>query len=102
MCESVTIKRIEDDDPDTSYLEQEGFADRLEQYRSGAFCFVGVYAEAVIRVGGVRQVIRSSGLWGIESDSDEEYFEEVGGEEVIELHTMLSELGITHIPMVDE
>ena len=33
---------VPDDCPDTSYLEQEGYADRLEQYRQGAFDFIGV------------------------------------------------------------
>ena len=32
---------VPDDCPDTSYLEQEGFADRLEQYRQGALITSG-------------------------------------------------------------
>ena len=32
---------IPDDCPDTSYLEQEGFEDRLEEFRQGAFDLSG-------------------------------------------------------------
>lgn len=55
--------------------------------------FVGLYASAEILVCGVIQYISSGGLWGIESDSGKEYFEEVAEEEVSDLKTILIELG---------
>ena len=89
---------VPDDCPDASYLEQEGFADRLEQYRQGAFDFVGVRAaiELPIPFGKDRILtwIESPGLWGIESDSGEDYFDSVFQEEIAILADMLAELGV--------
>ena len=89
---SPTIARI------ASYLEQEGFADRLEQYRQGAFDFVGVRAavELPIPFGKDRILTRieSPGLWGIESDSGEDYLDSVFQEESAILADMLAELGV--------
>jgi hypothetical protein len=89
---------VPDDCPDTSYLEQEGFGDRLEQYRQGAFDYVGVRAavELPIPYGKDRILIKieSPGLWGIESDSGEDYFNSVFQEESNILADMLAELGV--------
>ena len=89
---------VPDDCPDASYLEQEGFADRLEQYRQGAFDFVGVRAaiELPIPFGKDRILTRieSPGLWGIESDSGEDYLDSVFQEESAILANMLTELGV--------
>ena len=86
---------IPDDCPDTSYLEQE----RLEQYRQGAFDFIGVRAsvEVPIPYGKDRILTRieSPGLWGIESDSGEDYLESVFQEERDILADMLTELGVS-------
>lgn len=68
-----------DSDPDTSFLEQEEFEERLALYRRGDFAFVGVYAEAHDWTTGV--TARSAGLWGIESDSGDDYMREIGIEE---------------------
>ena len=87
---------VPDDCPDASYLEQEGFEDRLEQYRHGEFDYVGVRAavELPIPYGADRIVVRieSPGLWGIESDSDEDYLKSVFQEEREILADMLAEL----------
>jgi len=89
---------IPDDCPDTSYLEQEGFEDRLEELRQGAFDFIGVRAavELPIPYGNDRILTRieSPGLWGIESDSGEDYLESVFQEESNILAGMLAELGV--------
>ena len=89
---------IPDDCPDTSYLEQEGFEDRLEELRQGAFDFIGVRAavELPIPYGKDRILsrIESPGLWGIESDSGEDYLETVFQEESNILAGMLAELGV--------
>lgn len=90
---------VPDDCPDPSYLEQEGFADRLEQYRQGGFDYVGVRAavELPIPYGKDQILIRieSPGLWGIESDSGEDYFDLVFQEEFNTLADMLVALGVT-------
>jgi len=39
---NVTVRRINDCNPDTSYLEQEGFEKRLDEYNRGHFEFVGI------------------------------------------------------------
>jgi hypothetical protein len=101
-----------DDYPDLSWLEQdyEGEPDaelykaqdkrRLDAYHNGEWYMVGVYATAeVIREfpnGGYQHVAtaRSGGLWGIESDSDPEYFKSVGDEQLDELKDILADMGI--------
>lgn len=89
---------VPDDCPDTSYLEQEGFEDRLEQYRQGSFDYVGLRAtvEVPIPYGADRILVRieSPGLWGIESDSGEDYFDSIFQEESETLADMLAELGV--------
>ena len=89
---------VPDDCPDTSYLEQAGFEDRLEQYQRREFDFIGVRAavEVPIPYGKDRILTRieSPGLWGIESDSGEDYFQSVFEEESTILADMLAELGV--------
>lgn len=84
-----------DIDPDPSYLEQEGFEDRLKQYRDGQFGFIGIRVLADIQIGNVIQTISSGGLWGIENDSEESYFKEVEQEELVELRSQLHALGFS-------
>jgi hypothetical protein len=104
----VIVNRIEDQQPDASYLEQEGlgFEDRLQQYRDGQFSFVGVQAEAEVLIPATEhehstkghaivQRITSGGLWGIESDSDAPYFVEIEKEQLDELAQQLYGLGFS-------
>lgn len=100
--ESVEIRVVTDQNPDTSYLEQEGFEDRLKQFERGDFNFVGVQAVAEVSIGGVIQEITSGGLWGIESDSGEKHFRSVGKEEYAQLKEILSEMGIGRLPAFSE
>jgi len=99
--ERAQVVVVVDEDPDTSWLEQGEWTDRLEAYSRGDFYFVGVYAEARIRFqtpqGGWTQgaYVRTPGVWGIESDSDESYLAEVGNEEQGELAEMLEALNVT-------
>ena len=95
---SVIVKVLPDEDPDTSYLDQKGFEDRLTQFKRGHFNFVGVRAEAEVEIAGVVQEITSGGLWGIESDSEASYFREVGKEEYSQLKDVLAEMGIGKVP----
>lgn len=95
-----TLDFIPDDDPDTSYLEQEGFEDRLRQYRDGQFHFIGVRARVELSIPTgesftIAHTVTSPGLWGIETDSDSDYLEHhVGSEEKETLADMLREMGI--------
>lgn len=87
---------VPDPDPDTSYLEQDGWEDRLDLYQRGLLDFVGVIATANVRVphgaDWITFKIHSPGLWCIESDSGEEYFNEVFEEERRTLLGMLESL----------
>jgi len=57
---------------------------------------IGIISKAELRnpETSVTQVIRSGGLWGIESDSDKEYLAEVENEQLAELRAELLALGI--------
>lgn len=59
---------------------------RLAAYNKGDWHMVGVCAEAevkVVRPGhGTVYTLRSAGLWNIESDSDQKYFDEVYRDEI--------------------
>jgi|SRR5579862_1898222 len=96
----VEMEVVPDAYGDASWLEQEGlgFEDRLEAYKRGEFGLVGVQAVATIEVPVdgcvVVQEIRSPGLWGIESDSGDDYFEEVFQKERETLLDMLCELNV--------
>lgn len=92
--EAVEMVVEQDLDPDPSYLDQDGFEDRRKAYYEMDFYFVGIRAVATIRIKDVIQTISSPGLWGIESDSGEEYFESVYADEKNVLHEMLAELGV--------
>jgi len=97
--ESITIRVEADDTPDTSYLDQPEFADRLAEYRRDEFHFVGVRLVAEIAIpdgeGWIRQDIVTPGVWGIESDSGEDYFRDVAEDEAETLREMLKELHVS-------
>lgn len=69
--------------------------DRLESLHRGAWAYIGIWAQADIVIGTVRQTIRSGGLWGIEDDSEPAYFKEVEHEELSELRNQLHALGFS-------
>jgi hypothetical protein len=71
---------------------------RANDYGEG-WHMVGIWAEAEIVVEGVIQEIRSGGLWGIESDSDSSYFEEVAKEELHALGEVLKAMGFGPDPL---
>ena len=93
---SVEVERIIDQDPDASYLEQAGFEERLDQYHRDIFCYIGIRAKAEILINDLRQTISSGGLWGIESDMDDDYLESVSQEELVELGEQLKALGFSN------
>lgn len=101
------IERIEeyDSDPDLSYLDPDAHTDyavqnaeRVAAYRAGAWHCIAIKARATFLIGlgeaAVIQAIESPGLWGIESDSDPGYLDEVFREEVETLSHMLAQLNV--------
>lgn len=100
MAKNIVVSRadfkidiIGDENPDVSYLEQEGFEERLAAYRNGDFGFIGIRASVQISIPHgkcfILQSFESPGLWGIESDSDNDYLKSVGEEEKDVLADML-------------
>lgn len=83
---------------DTSYLEQEGFEDRLRKCNNNELGFVGVraFVEIDIPIGNdgttIRHKIASPGFWGIGDDSDEVYFDDIFQDACDILEDMLLEL----------
>jgi hypothetical protein len=98
--ESLRAEHIPDSDADASYLEQEGFEDRLAQYRRGDFGFIGIQISAVVAYpvaggGSVRlETFTSGGLWGIEDDSDRDCLAAVEREELEDLRAHLERFGV--------
>ncbi len=90
----VEIAVLPDNDPDTSYLDQEGFEDRKAAFMRDEFDFVGVRAQARVLINDTEQIITSGGLWGIESDSGDTYLLDVAAEEMNALNAMLIEMGL--------
>ena len=100
---SVQVVVKPDEYPDVSYLEQDFEKERLAQYNNGEFYFVGIYAVAeVLTPCGIDSGnntcyiinhIRSGGLYGIESDIDEDYKKEVQQQELSVLSDILKQFG---------
>jgi hypothetical protein len=113
----ITIRRMLDTDPDLSFLtdsdrytgctEEEAAkyekedAARLKSYGT-AWYMIGIRAESRIKVRtnaanhySTLQTIRSGGLWGIESDSDDSHLEQVTAEELAELKIQLEALNVS-------
>jgi len=73
---------------------------RMESYENQQWCMLGIIAKAQILVpsgqndGFTVQTIRSGGIYGVESDSEESYFEELEEEEIEDLKEQLGILGI--------
>jgi hypothetical protein len=97
---AIRLSVLPDEGPDTSYLDDPEFADRREAYGRGEFTFVGVRADAGVRIGGVIQTLTSGGLWGIESDSGE--IDETIDQEWRELRKILIEVGVSTEQLPDE
>lgn len=104
----VTFRRevTPDDHPDLSWLDQtdkemgEGFESeaqkRKDGYQRGDWHMVGVRAVADVTI--VRKdrtatyTLRSPGVWGVESDSSEEYLQELFNEECTALRADIDAL----------
>jgi hypothetical protein len=91
---AIKVLVLPDEDPDTSWMDDPEHADRREAYERGDFAFVGVRAEAEVVIEGVGQTLTSGGLWGIESDTSDEYLREVAEEEYRDLRQILLSIGV--------
>jgi hypothetical protein len=92
---SVDVETLPDYDHGASYLEQDGFEDRLQQYHNREFGYIGIRAVAKLDIDGTIQTITSGGLWGIEDDSDQSYLNEVADEEKQDLRSHLHAIGFS-------
>ena len=92
------VERI-DEYPDASWLDDDSGRERLDAFREGSWHMIGIQASAnvLIPLGGhfVTQTVTSPGLFGIESDSDEAYLDEVFADECASLAAMLSAIGVS-------
>ena len=84
--------------PDEGEKVAQMLAARERNYNLGHWGYVGIQASVQIsipyRQGSITHKISSPGLWGIESDSDDSYFNEVFAEESETLIDMLTQLGV--------
>lgn len=67
--------------------------ERMERLNRGNWHYISIRAEATVIIGNVIQTISSGGLWGIESDSGDDYIKEIEKEELDNLAEILKELG---------
>lgn len=96
----ITIRQLADTDPDTSYMDQDGFEDIKRAYENGEFFYIGIKAEAEILTSHngkewLINTITSGGLWGIESNSDESHLESIRMEEEHDLKAVLLKFGFS-------
>ena len=68
---------------------------RMESLNRGDWCYIGIRAVAEVMINGTIQTIKSPGLWGIESDGDSSYLNEVGREELAQLRETLEDIGLS-------
>jgi hypothetical protein len=67
---------------------------RMEALQRGDWAYIGVIAKAEVQLtSDLVQVLRSGGLWGVESDSGADYLKEVADEELCSLRTELEAVG---------
>ena len=70
---------------------------RMEAGMRGEWCLLGIEAKAQVQLtGDTVQSITSGGLWGIESDSGEEYFKTIQDEQLDLLRGELEAIGFTN------
>lgn len=71
--------------------------ERMESHNRGEWQMIGMRAHARVQFTpqGPWNEITSGGLWGIESDSGDDYFREIGQEQLAELRDQLHAAGFT-------
>ena len=93
---AVRVVRDEDTETDASYLKQDGFEDRLSEYKRGRLHFMEMWIEADVVVGeGVEAIVTSSGVSGIESDTTDEELDALIVEDWCELRSALKTMGVS-------
>ncbi len=99
VIEDVEIQQVPDEDGDPSHLDSTDDDGRLTAYDRGEWGYVGIRAMATLYVtrgrDRISHEVKSPGLWGIESDSSEDYLKEVAQDELTVLRDMLVKLGVT-------
>lgn len=105
--QQIKIKKIYDEHPDWSYLEQEGFEDRLKEFQNDNLYFIGIRAETNLYIpkgNNTCQImkINSGGLWSIEFDTPEEDLQDIIQHELSDILDTLSMFGINtnNIPVI--
>ena len=89
MSSNYTDEKPEDQQ---KYMEQD--YRRMEDYGNG-WCMMFLQCQAQVVINGIVQTITSGGLGGVESDSDEDYFEEIKKEQLDELAEVLRSMGFS-------
>ena len=69
--------------------------ERMESLPAGNWPFIGIGAKAKITVNDTCQTITSGGLWGVESDSGDDYLKEEEQNQLADLRAQLYELGFS-------
>ena len=101
--EEIEMETLPDPCPDTSYLEQEGFEERLRQAESGHFGFMGIRASCTLHIGigqadhVILHRFKSPGVWGVEIDSSPEHIRMLFEDERSVLLAMLDAIGCQRI-----
>ena len=96
---SGSIDKSNTDEENRKYALQD--YKRMMDLERGNFAFIGIGAEAQVAIpcdnqgNSIVQTLHSGGLWGIESDSGNDYLEEVGKEQLAELKDQLHAIGFT-------
>lgn len=84
-----------DSSSDVSYLEQDGFEERLASYKRGQLHLVEVWLEADVALeDDVQATVRSPGVGGVESDTPEEEIVHVMCDEWKVLRASLKRMGV--------
>ena len=100
--EVIVMETLPDPCPDTSYLKQEGFEERLQELQQGRFSFMGIRASCTLHIG-IGQAdhlilhrFKSPGVWGVETDSSDEHIQQLFEDERSLLLAMLDAIGCQH------
>lgn len=85
----------EDETPENQqkYMEQD--YKRMQDYNRNEWCMLFLICEARVVVNGIVQTVTSGGLGGVESDSDDSYFEEIKEGQLEELAEVLRSLNFS-------
>lgn len=68
---------------------------RMVSYNNEEWHYIGIVAEAELEICGTIQTLSSAGLWGTESDSDEDYLKSIESEELGQLREILTGAGFS-------